>query len=49
MKRSVRVESYFSLPADLAAEFREWPEFLTGVGYHSDTVCMHRQSDRIGT
>jgi hypothetical protein len=36
MKRIVRVESYFSVPTDLAAEFRSWPEFLSGSGYDVD-------------
>lgn len=33
MKKIVRVDSYFSLPTDLAAEFRSWPEFVSGSGY----------------
>ncbi len=31
--KKVRIESYFSLPIDLAAEFRHWPEFVAGEGY----------------
>jgi hypothetical protein len=33
VKRIVRVESYFSIPTDLAAAFRSWPEFLSGRRY----------------
>ena len=29
-----RIDSYFSLPTDLAAEMRAWPEFLSGEDYH---------------
>lgn len=29
----VHIDSYFSLETDLAAEFREWPEFRSGRGY----------------
>jgi hypothetical protein len=34
-KRAVYIDSYFSLPTDLAAEMREWPEFRSGDGYHT--------------
>jgi hypothetical protein len=34
--REVHVISYFSLPTDLAAEMREWPEFVTGEEYAVD-------------
>lgn len=34
MNRIVRVDSYFSLPTDLAVEFRSWPEFVGGSGYN---------------
>ena len=33
MSREVHIVSYFSLPTDLAAEMREWPEFVTGQEY----------------
>ena len=36
MKREVHVLSYFSLPTDLAAEMRDWPEFVGGVDYTAD-------------
>ena len=29
----VRINSYFSLPTDLAAEFGSWPEFVAGQEY----------------
>ncbi len=32
--KKVRIESYFSLPTDLAAEFRGWSEFVAGDGYN---------------
>ena len=32
-KREVQIVSYFSLPTDLAAEMRDWPEFVSGEGY----------------
>jgi hypothetical protein len=36
MNRTTRIDSYFSIPTDLAAEFSEWPEFATGRGYDVD-------------
>jgi len=33
-KRAVQIVSYFSLPTDLAAEMRTWPEFVSGDGYN---------------
>jgi hypothetical protein len=33
MKREVHIFSYFSLPTDLAAEMRGWPEFVAGQDY----------------
>jgi hypothetical protein len=37
--RDVRVESYFSLPTDLAAELGSWPEFVSGREYDADLRC----------
>jgi hypothetical protein len=31
--RVSRVDSYFSVPTDLAAELRPWHEFVDGAGY----------------
>lgn len=31
-----RIDSYFSLPTDLAATMRAWPEFTGGEGYGVD-------------
>jgi hypothetical protein len=31
--RYVRINSYFFLPTDLAAEFSSWPEFVAGQEY----------------
>ena len=36
MSREVHINSYFSLPTDLAAEMRGWPEFVTGQEYSVD-------------
>jgi hypothetical protein len=33
INRFVRINSYFSLPTDLAAEFDSWPEFIGGQEY----------------
>ena len=33
--RAVYIDSYFSLPTDLAAEMREWPEFVSGNEYQA--------------
>jgi hypothetical protein len=33
LRRVSRVDSYFSLPTDLAAELRPWHEFVDGAGY----------------
>jgi len=32
-EREVQIRSYFSLPTDLAAEFSDWPEFVSGKHY----------------
>jgi hypothetical protein len=32
----IHIQSYFSLPTDLAAEMRDWPEFVDGNGYSVD-------------
>ena len=37
-KRAVNIDSYFSLPTDLAAEMRSWEEFVTGSEYN---VTLH--------
>lgn len=36
MNREVHIISYFSLPTDLAAEMRNWPEFVSGQEYSVD-------------
>ena len=33
MMKALCIQSYFSLPTDLAAEMRDWPEFVRGSGY----------------
>jgi hypothetical protein len=32
-RRVVRIDSYFSLPTDLAEEMKRWPEFVNGTDY----------------
>lgn len=39
MTREVHIISYFSLPTDLAAAMRDWPEFITGQGYSVELAC----------
>lgn len=31
--RAARIDSYFSLPTDLASAMSAWPEFIEGSGY----------------
>jgi hypothetical protein len=31
--RTARIDSYFSLPTDLANEMKEWSSFVSGSGY----------------
>jgi hypothetical protein len=45
-KREVRVDSYFSLPTDLAAEMRSWSEFVCGEEY---AVTLKSQSESVST
>jgi hypothetical protein len=32
----IRIQSYFSLPTDLAGAMRDWQEFVVGEGYSVD-------------
>ena len=32
----IRIQSYFSLPTDLAEEMQDWPEFVAGQSYSVD-------------
>lgn len=34
----IRIQSYFSLPTDLAGEMRDWSEFVSGDGYSVDLL-----------
>jgi hypothetical protein len=45
-KRAVYIDSYFSLPTDLAAEMRSWPEFVSGEGYN---VILKTDSEYVST
>ena len=36
VKKEVHIDSYFSLPTDLAGEMRGWPEFVSGEEYSVD-------------
>ena len=52
-RRISRVDSYFSLPTDLAAELRPWHEFVEGAGYSAElkgsaervSVCLMPAAD----
>ena len=33
---TIRIESYFSLPTDLAQEMQDWPEFVQGQNHSVD-------------
>jgi hypothetical protein len=37
MRQQWSIRTYDSVPTDLAAEMRDWPEFVSGNGY---TVCL---------
>ena len=45
-KHEVRIDSYFSLPTDLAAEMRSWPEFVQGDGY---AVTLRSCTEEVST
>ena len=38
MEKELRIQSYFSLPTDLAAEMRDWPEFVSGEAYSANLL-----------
>ena len=40
----VRIDSYFSLPNDLAADMRNWPEFVRGREY---SVELESDDERV--
>jgi hypothetical protein len=44
--REVRIDSYFSLPTDLAAEMKGWPEFRSGDGYET---CLGADDEEVST
>ncbi len=46
MNRKLRIWSYFSITPDLAAEMRDWPEFVTGTGYDVD-VCSSTTEEAV--
>lgn len=45
-KRAVYIDSYFSVPTDLAAEMRSWEEFVTGREY---SVTLHSEHEDVST
>ena len=45
-QRTVSIDSYFSLPTDLAQEMRSWPEFVDGNGY---VTRLRSESEEVGT
>jgi hypothetical protein len=44
--REVRIDSYFSLPTDLAAEMGSWPEFVSGTEY---TTTLRSEGELVET
>ena len=44
--RAVLIDSYFSVPTDLAAEMKDWPEFVQGDGY---TTAFRTDSESVST
>jgi len=38
MVKELRIQSYFSLPTDLAWEMRDWPEFVSGEDYSANLL-----------
>jgi len=45
-QRTVSIDSYFSLPTDLAKEMRNWPEFVDGSGY---ATRLRSESEEVAT
>jgi hypothetical protein len=45
-KHEVRIDSYFSLPTDLAAEMHTWPEFVEGKEY---AVTLRSSTEEVST
>jgi len=45
-RRSVYIDSYFSIPTDLAAEMRSWAEFVAGNGYE---VSLRSDTEEVNT
>lgn len=41
--RGVYIDSYFTLPTDLAAAMRDWPEFVEGEEYRVILADRHEQ------
>lgn len=46
LKREVYMDSHFSLPTDLAAEMKSWPEFVSGSEY---TTSLQSGEERVAT
>ena len=42
----IHIQSYFSIETDLAAEFRDWPEFLEGKEYD---VLLRSDEEEVST
>jgi hypothetical protein len=45
-KYEVRIDSYFSLPTDLASEMQAWPEFVEGKEY---AVTLRTATEEVST
>jgi len=46
VKREVSIDSYFSLPTDLAGEMCQWSEFVCGDGY---AVTLKTATETVST
>ena len=46
MIRELQIYSYFSLPTDLAAEMRDWPEFVRGQDYDVE-LCSSASGEAV--
>lgn len=44
--RAVYIDSYFSVPTDLAAGMDSWPEFISGDGY---AAMLRNEAEEVST
>jgi hypothetical protein len=43
LRREVSIDSYFSMPTDLAVTMGSWPEFVSGSGYSVSLASEHEK------